>query len=108
MPRDSVGLSNWKPWHHVKRAALRGKACTILLSYALSTREDRVSYRTGRLHFHFTFSASKCYHPNDMSVTESVNTSEIQVESAGEPPFKSPDLNVCRTKLQAASMSAWD
>jgi hypothetical protein len=35
---------------------------------------DSGRLRAVRLRFHVTFSASKCYHSNDISVTESVNT----------------------------------
>jgi hypothetical protein len=45
------------------------------------------SFDAGRLcgvwlSFHVTFVASKCYHPDDISVTENVNNCKIQAKRA--------------------------
>ena len=67
-----------------------------LLPHTLSVREDRVPYDPSS--FHVTFDASKCYHQNDMSVTEGANISDIQVTHGREHPFRSPSLNTHRNK----------
>jgi hypothetical protein len=50
-------------------------------SSAFSRSFDSGRLRDERPRFHVTFSASKCYHPNDASVTESVNTKLVKYKS---------------------------
>jgi len=53
----------------------------IMSSYAFSRSFDSKRLRDERHNFHVTFAASKCYHPNNMSVTEGVNIDEIKSET---------------------------
>jgi hypothetical protein len=65
------------------------------------------SFDSGRLcgvwlSFHITFAASKCYHPDDISVTENVNICRIQAKRAEQRAFRSPGLNTRRNQDRQA------